>query len=208
MKIIPIILAVATLVIGSVVFLSVGGKAIVYGSDTEVREGAESSEEHSEEIVVPAAMTLQIPVLNIDADIEFVGINEKGNMASPAKYEDVAWYKHGPVPGEIGSAVIAGHLDNGLGLRGVFEDLSNLKKGDDVYVNKINGERLHFVVAEIVTYPYKEVPTELLFNQADDERLNLVTCVGKWLSKEKTYSERLIVYTTLVGNSLSSDISL
>lgn len=140
---------------------------------------------------------LKIPSLGIDAKVQQTGVNSKGNMGVPTNYTDVAWYKDGTVPGQRGSAVVDGHVDNGLALAGVFKHLSELKKGDDVYVITKTGRSLHFVVEEVVLYPYKNVPLERLFMRADNARLNLVTCDGAWVKSEKTYDQRLVVYTVL-----------
>ena len=141
---------------------------------------------------------LQIPRIKVDAKIQYVGLNAKGNMGVPSNYSDVAWYKYGSLPGHVGSAVIDGHVDNGLGLRGVFKDLEKLKIGDDVYVLNKEGTKVHFQVTDIGRYNYKEVPTKRLFNRGDDAYLNLITCGGTWVKDEKTYNERIVVYTTLV----------
>ncbi len=141
---------------------------------------------------------LTVPSLGIDADIQYVGVNAKGNMGVPSNFRDVAWYKYGTVPGQVGSAVIDGHVDNGLKLAGVFKKLDQIRVGDDVYVETKEGGALHFKVVEVVTYHYKDVPLEKLFNRADKRRLNLVTCGGSWIQGEKTYDERIVVYTVLV----------
>ena len=140
---------------------------------------------------------LDIPVLNIDAAVLQVGIARSGHMAVPPNFTDVGWYKYGSVPGQKGSAVMAGHVDNGLGLDGVFKHLNQLKVDDDIYIITKAGSRLHFVVSDIQSYPYTSVPTETLFNRTDGTRLNLVTCDGGWVQGEKTYDHRLVVYATL-----------
>ena len=144
---------------------------------------------------------LIIPSLGIDADVQHVGVNAQGNMRAPSNFTDVSWYEYGTVPGYIGSAVMAGHVDNGLGLDGVFKHLDSLKVGDDVYIEENGGSRLHFRVTDIEAYPYQSVPTQMLFAAADTARLNLITCEGAWVNGKDTYDHRLVIYTVLVGNS-------
>ena len=139
-----------------------------------------------------------IPALSINASIQDVGVNILGNMKAPNNFTDVAWYKYGTVPGTQGSAVIAGHVDNGLGLSGVFKHLSDIKIGGDIYIDTVDGTELHFVVSDIQIYPYNSVPTQTLFGQKDAARLNLITCEGTWVGGRDTYDHRLVVYTTLV----------
>ncbi len=141
---------------------------------------------------------LIIPAIEVDAAVQYVGVTAQGAMGVPNNFSDVAWYKYGTVPGERGSAVIDGHVDNGLSLAGVFKRLGELKPGDDVYIERKNGERTHFRVEAMETYPYQEVPLERVFNKDTDAYLNLITCGGSWIKTAKTYDQRLVVYTRLV----------
>ena len=142
---------------------------------------------------------LIIPSLNINAGVQKVGVKADGSMGTPSNFTDVAWYKYGTIPGQVGSAVIDGHVDNGLSLAGVFKHLVDIKVGDDVYVEQANGNKLHFKVTDIETYPYIGAPTEKIFTQTDAARLNLITCEGAWVQSGKTYDHRLVVYTKLVS---------
>lgn len=141
---------------------------------------------------------LTIPEIGVDADIQYVGITAGGNMGVPSNFTDVGWYKYGTVPGQLGSAVIDGHVDNAIGLDGVFKNLEKLRVGDEVFVETKGGRKLRFVVTEVTTYGYKEVPNDRLFSRTDARRLNLITCGGSWIKTEKTYDERVVVYTVLV----------
>lgn len=120
-------------------------------------------------------------------------------MAVPSNYTDVGWYKYGVPPGRQGSAVIDGHVDNGLALPGVFKYLDKIKVGDDVYIEESDGGRLHFVVYDVEVYPYTDVPREKLFAAASSSYLNLITCGGSWLQSSHTYDHRMVVYTKLVN---------
>src|SRR6185369_4384139 len=56
---------------------------------------------------------LRIETAGVNAPVQRVGVGKSGNMAVPTNYTDVGWYREGVVPGEAGSAVIDGHVDNG-----------------------------------------------------------------------------------------------
>jgi len=143
---------------------------------------------------------LEIPSLGINAGVQYVGIKTNGALGTPSNFTDVAWYKNGPAPGQVGTAVIDGHVDNGLALAGVFKHLGNLNVGDSVYVVDNAGKKLQFVVTGIKTYSYNATPPEDIFaDAADASHLNLITCTGGWVPADKTYNERLVVYTTLVS---------
>ncbi len=142
---------------------------------------------------------LSIPSLSIDAAVQSVGIGKSGNMAVPTNFTDVGWYRYGPAPGSVGSAVIDGHVDNGLSLAGVFKQLNEVKVGDKIIVTDASGREQHFTVEDIKDYDYKSVPTELVFNRTDTARLNLVTCDGAWVAGEKTYDRRIVVFAVLTS---------
>src|SRR5262249_2969166 len=117
----------------------------------------------------------------------------------PNNFSDVGWYKYGAVPGEDGSAVIAGHVDNALALPGVFKYLENIQPGADVYVIQKNGDTLHFVVDSSETYAANDAPSGRLFDNGNGARLNLITCEGPWVQSQHQYDHRLVVYTHLVS---------
>jgi LPXTG-site transpeptidase (sortase) family protein len=142
---------------------------------------------------------LEIPSLMINAAVQYTTTKANGSMGTPTNFVDVAWYKSGPAPGQIGSAVIDGHVDNGLALAGVFKHLKDIKVGDAVYVVTNAGTKLTFVVNAVNIYPYNTPPPTNIFSSGDNlSHLNLITCTGDWVAQGKTYNERLVVYTTLV----------
>ncbi len=171
-------------------------RAFLYSPDTEIDVPLGNEIPHS---LSSVPERLVIPTLSLDAAVQQVGINTKGAMATPSNFTDVGWYKHGPAPGESGSAVIAGHVNNGLGLSGVFENLNKIQAGDDVYIVRADGTRVHFIVTGTKSYPYDDAPEEIIFNPAGSVRLNLITCEGKWLREDKTYDQRFVVFTKLAS---------
>jgi|GEM_PF-921395 sortase (surface protein transpeptidase) len=142
---------------------------------------------------------LIIPALNINAHVQYVGINATGNIGTPNNFTDVAWYSYGVVPGEAGTAVIDGHVDNGLGLAGVFKHLSDIHIGDEVDIITKDSERVRFIVANIQKYDYQNVPAQAIFGTSlASSFLNLITCNGTWVQGGDTYNERLIVTARLM----------
>ncbi len=139
-----------------------------------------------------------IPTLKIDATVKEVGITKNGNIASPRNFSDVGWYKYGILPGEIGTSIIDGHVDNGLALPGVFSDLKNIKIGDNVYVETEENKVLNFVVEKIEVFDYN-AGTESIITEGKDFRLVLITCTGNWMPNLRTHDQRLVVTTVLVN---------
>lgn len=140
---------------------------------------------------------VSIPRLRVEADVEHVGLDSAGRMGIPVEFDNVAWYREGYAPGEVGNAVIAGHLDDGKGDPGVFFNLEKLEIGDSVLVDGEEG-RLHYRVVGKEKLPYDAEDTSEIFGDSDVPRLNLITCDGTWIANKRIYSDRLIVYTELV----------
>jgi sortase (surface protein transpeptidase) len=142
---------------------------------------------------------LRIPSIGIDAHVEKVGINAKGNIGTPSTFETVAWYEYGADPGEVGTAIIDGHVNNGLGLPGVFANLATIGTGADIYVSDQNGRVLHFSVESTSTADYTDrldrVPA---LNQVHEPELALITCEGTWVQSKKTYDQRIIILAKLI----------
>lgn len=176
------------------VFVYTALRATLFSPESEIAPPPEMSATTSPEL---HPVKLTIPRLNISANVQHVGITKSGNMGVPNNFTDVGWYKYGTVPGYRGSAVIDGHVDNGLSLPGVFKHLESMQVGDDIYIERKNGERLRFVVVEVENYPYRDVPLHRVFERNDTVRLNLITCGGSWIRNEKTYDRRVVVFTTL-----------
>jgi LPXTG-site transpeptidase (sortase) family protein len=140
-------------------------------------------------------MRLIIPAININADIQPLGVTPRGEMEIPSNTFDVGWFKLGSRPGEKGSAVIAGHFDGENGEAGVFSNLYELKSGDKLYIEDGKGTVTPFVVRESRTYDPGYA--EEVFNSDDSSHLNLVTCDGQWDGAKKSYNKRLVVFADI-----------
>lgn len=136
---------------------------------------------------------LRIPSLSIDAPVQHVGQGRMGTMAVPTNFTDVGWYRYGPAPGAPGSALIDGHVDDGLGLAGVFKKLSRIQVGDVVTITDAQGDEVHFRVYDIKLYPYTAVPMQEIFHTSGTSTVVLITCDGSWVSDSNTYDHRLVV---------------
>ena len=145
----------------------------------------------------PALPTLTIPAIKVNAHIEDVGLTPKGNMATPERLVNVGWYKYGTPIGELGSAVIAGHVDNALAQPAVFFNLKKLNPGDDIYVTEVSGEKLHFVVTDVANYDLKTAPADMIFNDKSGHILRLITCEGIISQGQFAYDRRIVVSAVL-----------
>ncbi len=147
------------------------------------------------EAFIPARLI--VPAISVDAKVERVGKTSEGAMATPSVLSQVGWYELGKRPGEEGSAVFAGHVNNAIGLPGVFKKLSEIKKGDTVTVQGSLGEELTYVVEEISVYPENDAPLEQIFASEGPPSLVLITCEGAWDEQTRTFDKRLVVVARL-----------
>jgi len=139
-------------------------------------------------------INLKIPSVGVDAAIESIGLTD-GAVGVPKGPSTTAWFNLGPKPGEMGSAIITGHFGPWRnGAHSVFDNLSKIKIGDKVYVRDNNGQTRSFSVIDIKTYSGDAVVPEI-FNKSDAVYLNIITCSGDWLANQKTYTQRLVVFT-------------
>jgi len=146
---------------------------------------------------VPAQIS--IPALGIDAPVESVGLLANGAMAVPQLVSDAGWLESGTAPGSVGNAVIAGHLDSITGQPAAFWALGRLRSGDAIIVTTASGTELRFTVVRIGRYDRQAVPLVAVFGPSKQANLNLLTCAGPYLQDHRTYRDRLVVYTRLVG---------
>lgn len=159
---------------------------------TFVREVQAGEEEDIHTVTPPERLI--IPSIGVNATVEQAGLTGSGQMENPTTWDNVAWYKHGPRPGEDGSAVIAGHLDSKTA-EAVFWDLEKLKQGDEIHVVDMQGKTHTYVVTTKQTYAATDVPMEELFRKNGDPQLVLVTCDGEWRGI-RGYEKRLVVYAS------------
>lgn len=141
------------------------------------------------------SIRLQIPKIKIDGAIHSVGLTTDGAMGPPSGPNGLGWYKLGPFPGEIGSAVIDGHFGTWVtGEGSIFDNLHKLNKGDLIYIKNADGSLVTFVVRELKVFDPEDDAFEVFISDDGKSHLNLITCTGDWVSKEKTYTKRLVVF--------------
>ncbi len=144
-----------------------------------------------------APTRLVIPAINLDTTfVPPLGLLPDQTIAVPDSYTQVGWYSGGATPGEIGPAVILGHVDTKEG-PAVFYSLGQLTEGDEIQVTREDGTTAIFEVTKLQRYPQNNFPTLAVYGPTDDATLRLVTCTGTFDKGEQTYSHNLVVFATL-----------
>lgn len=152
------------------------------------RAGLPKSEPESVDVPKIGAFSTLIPLgLNADGTVQVPPVNEP---------RQAGWYELGPTPGEIGPAVILGHVD-GNKQEGIFWRLKELAPGDQVSVARRDGATAHFVVTRVDQIDKDEFPTEAVYGDTTDAELRLITCGGSFDHAAHSYRDNIIVYAVL-----------
>lgn len=141
---------------------------------------------------------ITIPKLGVDTLIEDVGVTAEGAMDTPKDFNQVGWFALGAKPGDMGSAVFAGHLDTQTGAPAIFYYLSQMAVGDEFQIQDETGKTLTFRVYNTASYPENAFPLADVFEKTDGRYVNLITCHGIWQYGSHTYSDRFVVSAILV----------
>lgn len=141
---------------------------------------------------------IEIPVLGVDSELMTLGLDSGGAMQVPPGAYPAGWYKGAPTPGELGPAIIAGHI-NWNGHAGVFSKLYELKPGDQVAVHRRDGSTALFRVDDVAEYPKHNFPTKTVYGNIDHAGLRLITCGGDFDSDAHSYLDNIVVYASFVG---------
>jgi len=87
-------------------------------------------------------VSLAIPAIGVHTTMINLGLGPDRTLQVPpltqAGVKEAGWYDRGPAPGQVGPAVIAGHVDSYQG-PGVFFRLGALRPGDRIYVTRADG---------------------------------------------------------------------
>ena len=125
-----------------------------------------------------------------------LGLGADGTLEVPKRGFPAGWYTGGPTPGEMGPAVIAGHVDmNGPG---VFYRLHQMKPGDQVTITRADGSKPVFRVKQVTQYLKDSFPTKLVYGNLDHAGLRLITCGGTFNSRTGHYEDDLVVFADLI----------
>ncbi len=146
--------------------------------------------------IIPARVV--IDSIGVDASVEQVGKTADGAMATPKALSNLGWYSLGQKPGSSGNAVFAGHVNNALGLPGVFKELSDIQRSDRVEVRGEDGVTLVYEVESIAVYKEQEAPLEEIFATQGASKIVLITCEGAWDEVTRTFDKRLVVIAKLI----------
>lgn len=139
---------------------------------------------------------LSIPAIGVtETFFEQLSLGAAGELDPPTDFAHVGWFAGGPVPGDPGPAVIAGHVDSRSG-PAVFFKLRDLRPGDAVTVRRSDGRIVAFAVDSVQRYPKDAFPTSSVYGPAPGSALRLITCGGSFDAAKRSYRDNIVVYAS------------
>lgn len=143
-----------------------------------------------------APVRLRIPAIGVDSGMESLGVDAGGQLSPPVDYDSAGWFSAGVVPGRIGPAIIAGHIDSATG-PAVFAEIGALAVGEQVLVDMSTGDTLTFVITGSEQSPKAEFPTSDVYSNVPRPELRLITCAGSFDRSIGHYTDNLILFAAL-----------
>ncbi|SES42381.1 Sortase family protein [Streptomyces sp. yr375] len=143
---------------------------------------------------------VRIPAIHVDAPLTGLALTSAGSLdVPPAEKENLAgWYEAGTTPGETGTAIVAGHVDNADG-PAVFYDLGALRKGSAIEVDRRDGSVAVFTVDAVEVYQARAFPDAKVYGAAGRPELRVITCGGGF-SRSTGYEGNVVVFAHLTGS--------
>ncbi|MGV9278729.1 class F sortase [Streptomyces griseosporeus] len=140
---------------------------------------------------------VRIPAIQVDAPVMPVGLDADGWVGAPPPEDPnlAGWFTGAVSPGEKGTAVIVGHVDNKLG-PAVFYGLGALKKGNRIEVRRQDGKTAVFEIYGIEVFAKNDFPGDRVYASKGAPELRVITCGGGF-SKQNGYDGNVVVFARL-----------
>lgn len=142
---------------------------------------------------------ISIPKIGVSHSLIELGQNSDGTIQVPPLTAPAVpgWYRYSPKPGQVGPAVIVGHIDGTTGAQGVFYNLGALRPGDTVDITRSDNTVAVFRVDGVNKYAKSSFPTLTVYGNTTNPQLRLITCAGPF--ENQHYQDDIVVYATLTG---------
>ncbi|WP_328903830.1 class F sortase [Streptomyces sp. NBC_00441] len=139
-----------------------------------------------------------IPDIQVDAPVIDVNLDPDGWIETPPPEDPnlAGWYQNGVAPGQAGTSVIVGHVDNKAG-PAVFYGLGSLKKGDHIEIDRSDDRVAVFEVYGVEVFAKNDFPGARVYGDTGRPELRVITCGGGY-TKANGYDGNVVVFARLV----------
>lgn len=168
-------------------------------ADTRVpQSAATASAEPSNALPFSVPERVVIPAIQVDAPVVSVGLDAAGWVDAPPPQDPnlAGWFSGAVSPGEKGTSVVVGHVDNTSG-PAVFYGLGALKKGNTVEVRRKDGKTAVFEIYGVEVFAKSDFPGDRVYGSKGTPELRVITCGGGF-SKQHGYDGNVVVFARLV----------
>ena len=178
------------------------------GSVSPARSASQSSSAepavHSLTLARSLPVSISIPDIGVTSKLMYVGLNKDGTLQAPPLNDppltnEAAWYKYSPTPGQLGPAIIEGHVDSAQDGPSVFFRLGSLKPGDLVRITLKDHQVAVFKISGVRSYPKDQFPTSLIYGGISYAGLRLITCGGSFDYATGHYLSNTVAFASLVS---------
>ncbi|MEW1695302.1 class F sortase [Streptomyces sp. NPDC091278] len=146
------------------------------------------------------ASRIRIPAIQVAAPIMDVGLDADGWVAAPPPDDTnlAGWYQNGISPGQRGTSVVVGHVDNARG-PAVFYGLGSVQKGQHVEVERYDGRIAVFEIYGVEVYAKDDFPGVQVYADTGAPELRVITCGGGY-THARGYDGNVVVYARMVAS--------
>ena len=148
-------------------------------------------------------VSLAIPAIGVHTNLINLGLGRHHTLQvpplTPAGVREAGWYDLGPAPGQLGPAVIAGHVNSYQG-PGVFFRLGALRPGDQIHVTRADHTVVIFRVNAVDEYRKDRFPARQVYGPVNYAGLRVITCGGRFDDQTGHYLSNIVIYATLISS--------
>jgi sortase family protein len=146
-------------------------------------------------------VTVDIAQIGLHAPVTSVGLDSEGSVQVPPADagRKAGWYNQGPTPGEIGPAVLVGHIDSKSG-PAVFFEVGTLRPGATVEVRRADQSTAIFTVDSVERFTKSDFPTLRVYGDVAKAELRVITCGGEYDPKRGGYQDNTVAFAHLTGS--------
>lgn len=141
---------------------------------------------------VPTAV--RIPDVGLNVDLVPVHLSGDRKLPLPEDPARASWLASSVAPGERGTSIIAGHVDDPDG-PAAFYNLSAVKPGMHIDVSRTDHTTARFTIDAVAVYPQDHFPDTAVYGPTPGPSLRLLTCTG-WDASTHEYRDNVVVYAT------------
>jgi len=139
-----------------------------------------------------ASMYLSIPKLLINTPIEEKSSAVNEEIATPQDSVNIAWFKNGKKPGEVGNAILSGFTSGGS-TSGILTGLDRLKAGDEIKVMFKSNNNIVYKIIDIKRFKQGEEIPEDVLKKEDGKYLSLFAVSGSGVTPINAGRDRMLI---------------